>query len=57
MAGKYYTESQKKAIKKYFEKLKAEGRTRSHGSKEKNNQTMYVIRAYNWLPKIFNSEY
>ena len=52
MAGKY-TEAQKRATRKYFDKLKSEGRTRSHGDKDKNSQTMYIIRAYNWLPKIF----
>ena len=34
MAGKY-TEAQKKATKKYFDKLKTEGRARSHGDKIK----------------------
>ena len=29
----YYTEAQKKAIKKYFDKLKSENRPRSHGDK------------------------
>ncbi len=53
MAGKYYTESQKKAIKKYFEKLKDEGRPRNHGTKEKCRESMYILRAYKWLPKIF----
>jgi hypothetical protein len=52
MVGKY-TESQKRAIKKYFDKLKEQGRTRSHGDKEKNRQSMYILRAYKWLPKIF----
>ena len=56
MGGKY-TESQKKATKKYFDKLKEQGRPRNHGDKEKNRQSMYVLRAYNWLPKIFNSDY
>ena len=55
MAGTY-TESRKRAIKKYFDKLKTEGRTRSHGDKEKNRQSMYVLRAYKWLPKIFREE-
>ena len=40
MVGKY-TESQKRAIKKYFDKLKEQGRTRSHGDKEKK-QTVNV---------------
>ena len=51
-----YTESRKRAIKNYFEKLKTEGRPRSHGDREKNKQYMYVYRAYKWLPKIFNEE-
>ena len=55
MPGKY-TEAQKRATKKYFDKLKEQGKTRSHGDKEKNRQTMYIIRAYKWLPKIFNEE-
>ncbi len=55
MAGTY-TESRKKAIKKYFDKLKEEGRTRNHGDKEKNRQSMYILRAYKWLPKIFKEE-
>jgi len=55
MAGKY-TEAQKAATKRYCAKLKEQGRTRSHGDKEKNRQTMYILRAYNWLPKIFNEE-
>ena len=54
MAGKYYTEAQKRAIKKYFDRLKEEGRPRNHGDKEKARQSMYVLRAYKWLPKIFN---
>ena len=56
MTGVYYTEAQKKAIKKYFDKLKQEGRPRSHGNKEKNKQSMYILRAYKWLPKIFREE-
>ena len=55
MAGKY-TEAQKKATKKYFDKLKEQGRPRNHGNKEKNRQTMYVLRAYSWLAKIFKEE-
>ena len=55
MAGKY-TDAQKKATKKYFEKLKSEGRSRNHGDKEKNRQSMYILRAYKWLPKIFKEE-
>ena len=53
MTGVYYTEAQKKAIKKYFDKLKSENRPRSHGDKEKNKNSMYILRAYKWLPKIF----
>ena len=56
MTGIYYTEAQKKAVKKYFDKLKQEGRPRSHGNKEKNKQSMYILRAYKWLPKIFREE-
>ena len=53
MAGKY-TEAQRSATKKYFDKLKKkEGRARSQGDKEKNRQSMYVLRAYGWLQKIF----
>ena len=53
MAGKY-TEAQKRATKKYFEKLKTEGRARNHGDKDENRQAMYILRAFKWLPKIFN---
>ena len=55
MAGKY-TEAQRSATKKYFDKLKKEGRARSHGDKEKNRQSMYVLRAYGWLQKKFKEE-
>ena len=55
MAGKY-TQAQKMATKMYFDKLKSEGRTRSHGDKEKNRQSMYVLGAYKWLRKIFKEE-
>jgi len=53
MAGKY-TEAQKRATLKYFNRLKQEGKTRNHGDKEKNRQSMYILRAYKWLPKFFN---
>jgi len=56
MAGKYYTESRKKSIKKYFDNLKEQGIKRNHGDKEKNRQSMYILRAYKWLPKIFKEE-
>ena len=56
MAGTTYTESRKRAIKKYFQKLKDENRPRSHGDKEKNRQSMYVLRGYKWLAKIFKEE-
>lgn len=55
MGGKY-TESQKKATKKYFDKLKEQGRPRNHGDKEKNRQSMYALRAYGWLAKNFKEE-
>ena len=55
MPGKY-TEAQKRATKKYFDKLKEQGKTRDHGNKEATRQRVYILRAYKWLPKIFNDE-
>ena len=55
MAGKY-TDSQKRATKKYFDKLKEQGIPRNHGTNEQAKTRMYIARAYNWLPKIFNEE-
>ena len=54
MTGKY-TEAQKRATKKYFDKLKEQGRTRNHGDKEKNRQSRYELTAYSWL-RIFFKE-
>ena len=48
------TEAQKKAQKKYNDKLKEQGKTRDHGNKEATRQRVYILRAYKWLPKIFN---
>ena len=42
MAGKY-TEAQKKATKKYFDKLKEQGRPRNHGNKEKKDKYYVLI--------------
>ena len=53
MAGVYYTESQKKAIKKYFDKLKAEGRPRSHGDREKQKHDQYVKNTINLIKYLF----
>ena len=47
MAGKY-TEAQKRATKKYFEFLKEQGRTRSHGTKEQDRRRHYILNAYKW---------
>ena len=50
------TEAQKRAQQKYEEKLREQGKTRNHGDKERNRQSMYILRAYKWLPKIFNEQ-
>ena len=53
MAGKY-TEAQKKATKKYFDKLKSEGKTRSHGNPERNRELAYIAATLNLIRKLFN---
>ena len=53
MAGKY-TEAQKKATKKYFDKLKLEGKTRSHGNPERNRELAYVAATLKLIRKLFN---
>ena len=53
MAGKY-TEAQKKATKKYFDKLKSEGKTRSHGNSERNRELAYIAATLNLIRKLFN---
>ena len=53
MAGKY-TEAKKKATKKYFEKLKSEGKTRSHGNPEQNRELAYVAATLKLIRKLFN---
>ena len=52
MAGKY-TEAQKKATKKYFDKLKEQGRPRNHGNKERNKELAYVACTINLIRKLF----
>ena len=56
MAGKYYTESQKKAIKKYFNKLKQEGKERSHGDPERNKYLMYKANAIMLIKYLFKEK-
>ena len=53
MVGIYYTESRKKAIKKYFDKLKAEGRPRTHGTNEEARARMTKIYALQYIRKLF----
>ena len=55
MAGKY-TEAQKRATKKYFEKLKSEGKTRNHGDKERNRQLAYIAGTIKLIRKLFEDE-
>ena len=47
------TEAQKRAQKKYFEKLKAEGKTRNHGKPEQNRERAYVYCTLNLIRKLF----
>ena len=53
MTGTYYTEAQKKAIKKYFAKLKQEGKERSHGDPDRNKYLMYKANAILLIKYLF----
>ena len=52
MTGKY-TEAQKKAIYKYFQKRKEEGRPHSHGTKEQNTNWVRANRALIMIKYLF----
>ena len=53
MAGKYYTEANKKAIKKYFDKLKEQGTKRNHGTREQSDLRVYRYNAIKCIKYLF----
>ena len=52
MAGKY-TESQRRATLKYFQKLKERGIPRNHGSIESRRRYGYVNNTIVFIKKLF----
>ena len=53
MAGKYYTESHKRAVKKYFDKLKEQGIQRSHGTPKQAKIRAYRYNAIKYIRYLF----
>ena len=53
MAG-IYTPAQKRAMIKYYDKLKAQGIKRNHGTNEQAKQRMYKMRTILFIKKLFN---